>query len=77
VVVFKFIKEFLKFVCFACLLCDLLYYAWVGKFSSLVLSVYNSSMLKLPQMPPRRAPNNNDNDENNNNNNNNNNAVIQ
>jgi hypothetical protein len=51
----------------ACLLLGMLYCAWVGKFSSLVLSIYYSPVLKPPQKPPHRE-NNNDNNGNNNNN---------
>jgi hypothetical protein len=43
----------------------MLFGAWVGKFSPLVLSIYYSPVLKPPQMPPRRE--NNDNNSNNNN----------
>jgi hypothetical protein len=66
VFVSKLSKNFRSLFVLPVLLCDLLYCAWVGNFSSLVLSVYYSSLLKLSQMPPRRAPNNNNNDNNNN-----------
>jgi hypothetical protein len=48
----------------ACLLLGVLYCAWVGKFSPLVLSIYYSPVLKPPQMSSRRE-NNNDNNTNN------------
>jgi hypothetical protein len=51
---------------YACLLLGMLFCAWVGKFSPLVLSIYYSPVLKPPQMPPHRE-NNNDNSKNNNN----------
>jgi hypothetical protein len=41
--------------------------AWEGKFSSLVLSIYYSPLLKPPQMPPHRENNNNSNNNNDNN----------
>jgi hypothetical protein len=48
----------------ACLLLGMLYCAWVGRFSPLVLSICYLPVLKPPQMPPRRE-NNNDNNNNN------------
>jgi hypothetical protein len=59
------IKIFNDSLVYACLLSGVLYCAWVGKFSSLVLSIYYSHVLKPTQMPPRRE-NNNDNNNNNN-----------
>jgi hypothetical protein len=41
--------------------------AWVEKFSSLVLSIYYSPLLKPPQMPPHRENNNNSSNNNDNN----------
>jgi hypothetical protein len=47
----------------ACLLLGMLYCAWVGIFSPLVLPICYLHVLKPPQMPPRRE-NNNDNNNN-------------
>jgi hypothetical protein len=57
-------KIFNDCLVYACLLLGMLYYAWVGRFSPLVISIYYSPVLKPPQMPPRRE-NNNDNITNN------------
>jgi hypothetical protein len=59
-------KIFNDCLVYACLLLGMLFGAWVGRFSPLVLPIYYSPMLKPPQMPPRRE-NNNDNSNNNNN----------
>jgi hypothetical protein len=51
-------KIFNDCLVYACLLLGMLFCAWVGRFSPLVLSIYYSPVLKPPQMPPRRENNN-------------------
>jgi hypothetical protein len=70
-------KDFNGCLVYACLLHGLLFCAWVGKFSSLVLSIYYSPLLKPPQMPPRRESNNKNSNNNNDNNINNLYDVVQ